>query len=134
MMEVAWTGKTDDKGPQFRITNKGTLTILHGKIAVYFYDKAGKQLDVQDTTETPPKAVPYRTCSGKIFGGVMKPAEKAVLTFSCVTKAMIPEGTAAIEAELPMVGFADATDEKKVDFYWRNNDLTPDVRKKGGLK
>jgi hypothetical protein len=134
LMEVAWTGKTDDKGPQFRVTNKSAITILHGKVAVYFYDKAGKQLDVQDTAATPPKAVPYRTCSGKIFGGVMKPAEKAVITFSCVTKANIPEGTAAIEAEMPMVGFADAADEKKVDFYWRNNDLTPDARKKGGIK
>jgi len=134
LMEVAWNGKTDDKGPQFRVTNKGATTILHGKVAVYFYDKAGKQLDAQDTTETPPKALHYRTCSGKIFGGVMKPAEKAVITFSCVTKANIPEGTAAIEAEMPMVGFADAADEKKVDFYWRNNDLIPDARKKGGVK
>ena len=133
LMEVAWNGKTDDKGPQFRVTNKDTRTILHGKVAVYFYDKAGKQLEAQDTAATPPKAIPYRTCSGKIFGGVMKPAEKAVITFSCVTKANIPEGTTAIEAEMPMVGFSDATDEKKVDFYWRNNDLTPDVRKKGGV-
>lgn len=134
LMEVAWTGKMDDKGPQFRVTNKSATTIVHGKVAVYFYDKAGKQLDAQDTAATPPKAVPYRTCAGKIFGGVMKPAEKAVITFSCVTKANVPEGTVAIEAEMPMVGFADATDEKKVDFYWRNNDLTPDARKKGGLK
>jgi hypothetical protein len=134
MMEVQWTGKTDDKGPQFRVTSKSTLTILHGKVFVYFYDKAGKQLDVQDTAETPPKAVPYRICSGKIFGGVMKPAEKATITFSCVTKANIPEGTAAIEAEMQSVGFADAADEKKIDFYWKNADLTPDARKKGGVK
>ena len=134
MMDVAWTGKTDDKGPQFRVTSKSTLAILHGKVFVYFYDKAGKQLDVQDTAETPPKAVPYRICSGKIFGGVMKPAEKAVITFSCVTKANIPEGTAAIEAEMQSVGFADAADEKKIDFYWKNADLTPDARKKGGVK
>jgi hypothetical protein len=87
-----------------------------------------------DTTETPPKPVPFRICSGKIFGGVMKPAEKAVLTFSCVKKEHVPEGTAAIEAEMPMVGYADAADEKKVDFYWRNADLTPDARKKGGTK
>jgi hypothetical protein len=38
-----------------------------------------------------------------------------------------------IEAELQMVGFPDATG-KKVDFYWRNSDLTPDVRPKGGVK
>lgn len=133
MMEVAWTGKTDDKGPHFRVTNKSTLTILYGKIAVYFYDKAGKQLDVQDTSATPPKAVPYRTCSGNIFSGVMKPGEKAVITFSCVEKKHVPEGTAAIEAEMQVVGFADAS-EKKADTYWKNTDITPDARKKGGVK
>lgn len=129
-MEVTWNGKIDDKGPYFRVTNKAAHTVLYGKIAVYFYDKAGKQLDVQDTAATPPKAVPYRTCSGNMFSGVMKPAEKAVLTFSCVKKEHVPEGTAAIEAEMQMVGFADST-EKHVDSYWRNNDLSPDARKKG---
>jgi hypothetical protein len=133
MMDAQWSGKTDDKGPFFKITNKSPSTILYGKIAVYFYDKAGKQLDVQDTAATPPKAVPYRTCSGNIFSGVMKPAEKATIQFSCVKKEHVPEGTAAIEAELQTVGFADASD-KKVDFYWANKDLTPDARKKGGVK
>lgn len=130
LMEVTWNGKIDDKGPYFRVTNKATQTVLYGKIAVYFYDKAGKQLDVQDTAATPPKAVPYRTCSGNMFSGVMKPAEKAVLTFSCVEKKHVPEGTAAIEAEMQTVGFTDAS-EKKVESYWRNNDLSPDARKKG---
>ena len=133
MMEAQWNGKTDDKGPFFKIANKSPSTILYGKIAVYFYDKAGKQLDVQDTAATPPKAVPYRTCSGNIFSGVMKPAEKATIQFSCVKKEHVPEGTAAVEAELQTVGFADASD-KKVDFYWTNKDLTPDARKKGGVK
>lgn len=132
-MDIAWTGKTDDKGPFFRVTNKSPITILYGKVAVYFYDKAGKQLETQDTAATPPKAVPYRTCSGNIFGGVMKPAEKAVIQFSCVKKEHVPEGTAAIEAELQTVGFSDAS-EKKVDFYWTNKDLVPDARKKGGVK
>lgn len=132
-MEATWNGKIDDKGPLFRVTNKSSLTILYGKIAVYFYDKAGKQLDAQDTAATPPKAVPYKTCSGNIFGGVMKPGEKAVIQFSCVKKEHVPEGATAIEAELQSVGFSDPT-EKKVDFYWTNKDLTPDARKKGGVK
>ena len=132
-MEVSWTGKTDDKGPYFRVTSKSPLVILYGKVAVYFYDKAGKQLEVQDDAATPPKTVPYRSCSGNIFGGVMKAGEKAVLTFSCVAKKHVPEGTASIEAEMQTVGFADAT-EKKADFYWRNGDLTPDVRKKGAVR
>jgi hypothetical protein len=130
-MKVKWT-KTDDKGPSFAITNKSKLVILYGKIAVYFYDKKGTQLSVMDDS-TPPKSRPYHTCAGKFFGGVMNPAEKAVLTFSCVPRSVVPDGTATVEAEMQMVGFADATG-KKIDFYWRNNDLTPDARPKGGVK
>ncbi len=132
LMTVRWT-KTDDKGPSFSIKNVGKATILYGKIAVYFYDKAGKQLDVTDDSQPTPKAKPFHTCSGNIFQGVMKPSESASLTFSCVPKSVIPAGTATIEGEMQMVGFADAT-EKKNDFYWRNMDLTPAARRKGGVK
>jgi len=131
MMTVKWK-KTDDKGPSFAVANKSQLVILYGKIAVYFYDKAGKQLDVMDDS-TPPKPRPYHTCSGKFFGGVMQPAEKAVLTFSCVPKSVVPDATATVEAEMQTVGYADATG-KKIDFYWRNADLAPDTRPKGGVK
>jgi hypothetical protein len=132
IMKVKWT-KTDDKGPNFSIKNLGKITILYGKIAVYFYDKSGKQLDLMDESETPPKPRPYRTCAGNIFQGVMKPGESATLTFSCVPKKDIPDGTTAIEGEMETVGFADPT-EKKIDFYWRNSDLTPNTRPKGGIK
>jgi hypothetical protein len=82
LMDAVWTGKTDaTNGPQFKVTNKSSLVILYGKIAVYFYDKAGKQLDVKDGDQTRP----FKSCSGvSLFGGVMKAGEKAVLTFSCV--------------------------------------------------
>jgi hypothetical protein len=132
IMTVKWT-KTDDKGPNFNIKNIGKTTIVYGKIAVYFYDKKGKQLDLKDDSETPPKPRQFLTCSGNFFQGVMKPAESAVLTFSCVPKSIIPEGTATIEGEMQMVGFTDPT-EKKIDFYWRNADLTPNERPKGGIK
>ena len=132
MMESKWK-KTDDTGPSFAVTNKSQLVILYGKIAVYFYDKAGKQLPVADDSVTPPKTRPYHTCSGSFFGGVMKPAEREVLTFSCVPKKVIPDGTVTVESEMQIVGFADASG-KKVDFYWRNNDLAPDARPKGGVK
>jgi hypothetical protein len=131
-MEVKWT-KTGDSGPSFAITNKSKLVILYGKIAVYFYDKTGKQLDVTDDSVTPSKTRSYHTCSGSFFGGVMNPAEREVLTFSCVPKKVIPDGTTTIEGEMQMVGFADATG-KKVDFYWQNSDLAPDARPKGGVK
>ena len=131
MMEVTWTGKMDDKGPSFRVINKSPSVILYGKIMVYFYDKAGKQLEVKETGS--PTGKPFHSCAGNMFGGVMKAAEKAVITFSCVGKQNVPEGAAAIEAEMQMVGFSDPT-EKKSEYYWRNPDLAPDVRKKGGVK
>jgi len=129
MMDAKWNGKIDDKGPYFNVTNNSPKVILYGEIAVYFYDKAGKQLEVQDKG----KAAPFKTCTGNIFGGVMKVKEKALLTFSCVKKSAVPEGAAAIEAELVSVGFSDEN-EQKSEFYWANRELAPAVRPKGGTK
>jgi hypothetical protein len=133
LMEVTWTGKTDDKGPSFRVVNKSKLDILYGKVAVYFYDKAGKQLEAKDTSESAPKGKPKQTCGGNIFDGPMKAGEKAVITFSCVKKDNMPDGVAAIEAEMEMVGFTDS-EGKKNEFYWRNKELTPDERPKSKAK
>ena len=132
LMEATWTGKTDDKGPHFNVVNKYTVPILYGRIVAYFYDKSGKQLDVKDSSGG---TAPNVSCGGQtLFQGIMKPNEKAVITFSCVKKDTVPEGTAAIEAEINMVGFSTSGDEKKSDFYWKNDDLTPKQRKKGGIK
>jgi hypothetical protein len=129
-MEVTWTGKMPDAGPSFRVVNKSPTVILYGKMVAYFYDKTGKQLEVKDSTGKP---LLSRSCTGNLFSGVMKPAENAVITFSCLKKEHVPEGTAAIEAEMQMVGFADAS-ERKSEYYWRNTELTPDTRPKGGVK
>lgn len=130
IMEVEWTGKMDDAGPSFRVVNKSTLPILYGKIVVYFYDKAGKPLEAKDSAGKPH---PNQPCVGNLFSGIMKPGEKAVITFSCVKKDNVPEGVKFIEGEMQTVGFADAS-EKKSEFYWRNNDLVPETRPKGGIK
>jgi len=132
MMEVAWTGKMGDGGaPSFRAINKSKLPVLYGKIVVYFYDKSGKQLEVSGGSSGKPRQ--HQDCTGNIFQGVMKPGEKAVLTFSCVGKSSVPEGATSIEAEMRMVGFADA-EGKHNEFYWKNDDLVSDARKKGGVK
>jgi hypothetical protein len=132
MMEVTWTGKMNDTGaPSFRVVNKSKLVILYGKIVAYFYDKAGKQLEVPAGSSGKPRQ--HQDCPGNIFGGVMNPGEKAVINFSCVGKSSVPEGVAAIEAEIQMVGFADA-EGKRSEFYWKNEELTPDTRPKGGIK
>jgi len=129
MMEVAYTGKTTEQGPKFSIVNKSNNPILFGSLVVYFYDKAGKQLDVS----TGDKKKPLQACSGNIFAGAVKPGEKIFMFFSCVKKEHVPEGTASIEAEGKTVGFADEAG-KKNEFYWSNPDLVPEVRPKGGLK
>lgn len=131
LMTAEATGKADDKGnPQFRIVNKHSATILYGKVTVYFYDKSGKQLEVKNPDGKPLKRI---GCGGNIFGGVMKPNEKAVVSFSCIKKDSAPEGTATTEAEISLIGFSDA-DGKKSEFYWKNDDLVPEDRKKGGVK
>lgn len=128
MMEVTWTGKTDDKGPKFRVESKSKETIGYGHVVAYFYDKTGKQLDTADGKKR-------KTCaSANLFLGPLKPDEKALVQFSCLKKDGVPEGTDAIEAEIDVVGFPDKADEKKVDLYWRNKDLAPNERPKGGAK
>jgi hypothetical protein len=131
LMTAEATGKADEKGnPQFRVVNKHTATILYGKVSVFFYDKSGKQLEVKSADG---RTLKHIGCGGNIFGGVMKPNEKAVVSFSCIKKESAPEGTATTEAEISMVGFSDA-EGKKSEFYWKNDDLVPDERKKGGVK
>jgi len=129
MMEVKWTGKTEDQGPKFSVTNKTKKSILYGSVAVYFYDKAGKQLEVTHGG----KPRPMQICSGNIFAGAVKPDEKIFVFFSCVKKDDVPEGTKVIEAEAKGVGFANEAGTEN-DFYWQNMDLVPDQRPKGGLK
>jgi len=120
-----------DGGPSFRVINKSKEVVLYGMIHVYFYDKAGKQLEVKDAAG---KTHPFQNCGGNIFGGILKAGEKAVMdNFSCVKKDIVPEGFTQIEAEAVMVGFADKT-EKKSEYYWKNPELGPDQRPKGGKK
>lgn len=129
MMEVKYTGKTTDEGPKFQIVNKSDQQILFGSLAVYFYDKSGKQLEVNGGE----KPKPFQACSGNIFAGAVKPGEKIFMFFSCVKKQHVPEGAVAIEAEAKTVGFADENG-KHNEFYWSNPDLAPNERPKGGSK
>ncbi len=129
IMDVKWTKKISDAGPTFSVQSKAKKVILFGAIVVYFYDKDGKQLELKVGDKTQKK----QRCTGRIFAGVMKPNEKATLTFSCVKKSHVPEGTETIEGEMQMVGFADASG-KKTDYYWRNDDIAPEDRPKGGVK
>jgi hypothetical protein len=128
IMDVSATTKVGDKGPTFKIVSKSNHEILYGKIVVYFYDKKGKQLDAPDGDKQRRRL----TCAGNIFSGPVKPNEKIFMNFSCVKKDNVPKGVAAIEGEIQTVGFPD--DSGKIDSYWRNDDLAPEERPKGGIK
>lgn len=158
MMHVTWTGKIGEKGASFRVVNRSPSAILYGNISVYFYGKAGDQLQgvltsyttnseehsysrsasvdrigSKKTTLTTSFLVSYLHCSGNLFGGALKPGEETVIMADCVKEENVPKGTTAIEGEMSTVGFADPS-EKNVDYYWGNRDLIPEKRQKGGVK
>jgi len=134
MVLVAWNGKSDDGGsPWFKVESKATKPMLYAHLAIYFYDKAGKQIDAKEPVEGSDKTHAFHTCAGNVFAGGLNPSEKARYTFSCMKKGDVPAGTTAMEAEATMVGFADAS-MKKNEFYWKNADLAPEARPKGGIK
>ena len=135
MVELSFKGKYDDKtgGPMFNVHSKAPKTMLYGRVAVYFYDKAGKLIDVKEAPEGSDKTHVFHTCSGNIFAGGLAKDEKAAYNFSCMGRSNIPPGMASMEAEAFMVGFADST-VKKNEYYWRNNDLATETRPKGGVK
>jgi len=118
-------GQDGRQGPFFKVTNKSPSTILYGKIAVYFYDKR-KQLDVMDTAATRPSRFPTAPAPANLQRRD-EARRKATIQFSCVKKEHVPEGTAAIEAEMQTVGFR--RDEKR-STSTGPTDLVPDARKK----
>jgi len=128
IMDVTAGKKVGDKGPTFKIVNNAKDQIQYGKIVVYFYDKAGKQMDLGGGDKPRRKL----SCAGNIFGGPVKPAEKIFVNFSCVKKEDVPKGATTIEGEVQTVGFTDESGQ--IDSYWRNDDLVPDNRPKGGIK
>ena len=134
MVTLVWNGKSDDKGsPWFNVKSKAPKTMLYGHLAIYFYDKAGKQIDVKEAVEGSDKTHAYHACAGNVFQGGLNPNENARYTFSCMKKSDMPEGATSMQAEASTVGFADAS-LKKNEFYWKNPDLAPEKRPKGGVK
>jgi len=132
MMTVEWPSKkVGDKGPTFRVTNLAKLEVMWARIDFYFYDKAGKLIEFGGDDDHPAKN--HVSCSGNLFAGPMKPAEKDWFNFDCVGKKNVPENTVHIEAEVSKVGFTASTG-KSADTFWSNPDLIPNNRPKGGVK
>jgi hypothetical protein len=125
-MEVKYL-RIEDKGPAFNVRNTSDATVNYGEVQIYFYDKAGKQIATKDNKKK-------LTCAGaKLFDGPMKKGDFFKINFTCLPKDGVPDGVDTIEAEIDMVDIADKADDKKVDLYWRNKDLAPDERPKGGV-
>jgi hypothetical protein len=128
IMDVTWDKKIGDKGPTFKIVNNAKLEILYGKIVVWFYDAKGKLIEISGGDKPRHRL----TCAGDIFAGAVKPGEKVFMNFSCVKKDDVPKNAKDIEGEIQVVGFTD--DTGKSDTFWRNDDLAPEERPKGGVK
>jgi hypothetical protein len=80
MLDVAWNGKSDENGaPSFKVASKAQKPILYGRVAVYFYDKAGKQIDVKEPVEGSDKTHAYHVCSGPLFAGTLNAGERLLL-------------------------------------------------------
>jgi hypothetical protein len=128
IMDVTWDKKIGDKGPTFKIVNNAKLEVLYGKIVVWFYDNKGKLIEIAGGDKPRHRL----TCAGDIFAGAVKPGEKVFMNFSCVKKDDVPKNAKDIEGEIQVVGFTD--DTGKSDTFWRNDDLAPEERPKGGIK
>jgi hypothetical protein len=90
--KAKWSGKYSDffKQPEFEVTNTTDKDIHWGSVAVYYYDKAGKQL------ETDIKGTKYK--SGRENGSTMslKPNETKTMTMG-FKKESEPKGIDTIE-------------------------------------
>src|SRR5260221_8449730 len=63
LVEIAWNGKYDTSGaPSFKTNSKATKTVLYGRLAIYFYDKSGAQIDVKDQPERSDKSHAFHAC------------------------------------------------------------------------
>lgn len=120
-----WTGQYkpdfDGEKPSFTVTSTLSVPVNWGNIAIYYYDKNGKQLEVTDKGRTLKK---YWVSGGLLQIGA-KETKEMTMGF---TKDKAPEGTASIEVEIEGYGW---TDRQPVTFF-ENPDLGHDERPKGG--
>jgi hypothetical protein len=126
--KAKWTGAYVDsfgrQVPEFEVESSFELEVSWGYVATYYYDKDGKQLELN--LDNGYKAMHnYENGSGLLK---MKPGETKKLGFG-VTKEQVPAGTETIEAEI--TGWGVETPVKKF-FAVEVEDYK--VRPKGGWK
>ena len=126
LMELKWTGKIGSKGPIFAVTNKAKRPISQGDVQVYFYDAAGKQLQVSLLGMSDKKS--HFWTSGAVFNGDgVKAGETQEVEFG-QGPAMFPAGAVNAEGEASRVCFATGKPDWDCDVNWENAALKGDTR------
>jgi hypothetical protein len=120
-----WTGEYkpdfDGEKPAFTVTSKLDRAVTWGNVAIYYYDKSGKQLEVTDGGRTYKKFW--------ISGGLLQvPAKGTTELKMGWVKDKAPADTAAIEVEIEGYGFTDV----EPGTFFENPDLGHEDRLKGG--
>jgi hypothetical protein len=114
---LRWNGTFGDATQALMLKSTAAAPLKNGTVALWFYDKAGKRLDVAGAKKY--------AAAGDAFGGVIKAGGTKVLTFP-LAKAGIPDGAATIEGEVVKATLVnpDGSDGPA----WRNDDLNADER------
>jgi hypothetical protein len=114
---IAWNGVTGESSQTLTVKNSAGAPLKDATIAIWFYDAAGKRLDIAGSKK-------YRI-PGDGLGGTINAGASKDITLS-VAKATLPTGAAEIEGELVKATLVnpDGSDGP----IWQNDDLNADER------
>lgn len=134
-LKAKWTGKyVDDFGrevPEIEVENGTDLELSWGFVNLWYYDKDGKQLELQYESGTKSKRF-YQNGSGLLKG--IKPGEKKLLAIG-PQKKETPAGTDSIEVEVTGWGVENPKDPKARKMFRVKAPVENlDERPKGGWK
>ena len=129
VLEAKWTGKNNKKSV-FSVTNKLKSKVDFVQASIYYYDAAGKQLEIpnKDNPKYPHKSA---SPSGGLF--TIGPGETKEIELG-FTVDLIPKATKSIELEFNKVGWVSSDPNAKDDVYWENSALAPENRPMGANK
>jgi hypothetical protein len=126
LVEAKWTGKLADDGAVFRVRNLVSRKVTWDDVGVWYYDDAGKRLQIKRDSDTFEKS----WCSGGCIS--LDPGETKEVSLG-FEKKYVPKGAKSIEAEVVGVGYEDKKDATQT-VYFENDGMAPDDRPLGGVK
>ena len=126
-LEAKWTGK-NKKASVFSVTNKLMWPVDFVQASAYYYDAAGKQIEVPLSWNSKYRA---KSWDGSVGLVMIQPSETKEVELGYDVDS-IPKATKTIEIEFSKVGFkvSGSTSES----YWQNDSLAPSDRPMGGSK